>query len=128
MQSFILLKSYFPSLSHSNLTSFLSNLCMGFINPAKLGMNLLMKLICPLNDYKAFLFWGKGTFFMASSLSGSIFTPSLEIMCLSNLPSSIPKTDLAGFKEMPNLLHLSNTFLRWPIWSDLSLEKKIRSS
>ena len=122
------LNATFPSSVHSNLASFFNSFCRGFINSAKFGMNLLMKLIWPLKDWRAFRLWGKGTFLIASSLSGSTLTPYLEMMCPNNLPSSTPNIDLAGFKEIPYFWHLIKTCLRWLMWSDISFEKTVKSS
>jgi len=123
IEALIFLNAFLPSSVHSNFTSFFINLSRGFIASAKFGMNRLKnrltKLICPRKKWRDFLVGGKGTFFMASTLLGSIFTPSFAMMWPSNLPSSTPKIDLAGFKEMPYFRLLSNTCLRWLIWSDI---------
>ena len=113
MASLMHLKDSLPSLVHSNLASFFNSFCKGFMYSTRFGINLLMKLMCPLKYWRDLKFLGKGIFLMASILSGSILTPSLEMMCPRRFPSSISNTDFAGLREIPYFLHLSKTCLRW---------------
>jgi hypothetical protein len=79
---------------------------------AKLGMNILRKIIFPMKDCNYLMFLGWSNFWMAIILLGSILIPSLQIICPSSLPSSKPKRVFLGFNEIPNFLHFSNTRLR----------------
>ena len=86
----ILVSSYLCS-SHFNLISFLSNLLIDLDTFAKLGMNLLKKLILPKNYCTFFLFLGILKLWMASTLVGPIFTPSIETIWPNSLPSCIAR-------------------------------------
>ena len=99
MDSLMHLKDSLPSLVHSNLVSFFNNFCKGFMYSAKFGINLLMKLMCPLKDWRDLTFLGKGIFLISSILSGSTFTPYLEMIFPRIFPSSIPKNRLCRTKR-----------------------------
>jgi hypothetical protein len=58
---------------------------------AKLGINLLQKLILPMKDWIDFLFLGMSIYLMAFTLPGSILIPSGETICPKSLPSSMEK-------------------------------------
>ena len=105
-------KDYLDSVSHFIFTSFFNIFVMFMRSSARLGMNLRRKFILPIKDCNSLRFLGCSNFCMASILLGSILIPSLEMMCPSSLPSSNPKRLFLGFKEIPNLLHLSKTRLR----------------
>ena len=95
---------------------------------ARLEINLLKKIILPKNACNSLMFLGGWMFSMASILAGSILIPSLEIMCPNNLPSLSPKRLFLGFKDMPYLLHLMNTYLKWSKCSLSDLENTVISS
>ena len=87
-------------------------------------MNLLKKLISPWKAWTSFLFIGSDNVWMDDTLFGSKTTPSLEIIWPSNLPSVIANRDLFGFKDIPNFLHLSKTFIKCFKCFLLELDKK----
>jgi hypothetical protein len=110
--SLIRWKSIFPSLSHLKRTSFFNKRLSGFAILTKFGMNLLMKLIWPKKDCRAFLYLWRGIFLMASILEGSIEIPYFEMIWPNNMPLSTLKIDFLGLREMPYYLHLSKIILK----------------
>lgn len=69
-----------------------------------------MKLILLKKYYIAFLFVGNGNYQIPSTLSRSILTPFFDTIWPKNFPSSTPKNDFVGLREIPYLLHLKNLF------------------
>jgi len=126
--SLIFLKFFLLSWSCLNWQSFFNKLNKGFTISEKFEINLLIKFILPKNDCMAFLFFGRGIFFMAPTLAGSTWIPSFEIMWPNNFPWSTPKIDFLGFNEISYLRHLLKTCLRWSTWEALFFENTIRSS
>jgi len=126
MAFFIWSKELQYSIVHLILFPFLNMTVMSFTSSTKLETNLLRKLIFPKKEWTYFLDLGSAKVWMASTLLGSIFTPSADTMCPSNFPSFIANNDFLGFRERPYILHFWKTFLRW--WQcSLSVLKKIWS-
>ena len=110
VNSFLIFKNEFlASRFHFISFSFLSMLLMHFMISKKFEINLLRKLTLPIKDCTSFFVLGMSIFSIASTLQGSIFIPSLEIICPSNFPSYKEKLYLFGFKDTPNFLHFWKT-------------------
>ena len=105
-------KDFLVSTVHFTPTSFLSVLFMFLRSSAKLGINLLKKLIFPIKDCNYFMFLGWLIYSIPSTLFGSILIPFSDIIWPRSLPSYRPNIVFLGFKDSPNLLHFSKTFLR----------------
>ena len=124
MTSFLIsLKDFLASSVHFILFSLFNIFVMFFIISEKLGMNLLKKFTCPINDYNSFFLLCSSTFKIASTLSGSFFIPSFEIICHRSFPSLNEKLDFLGLSEIPYFLHFRKTFSKCLTCSLLDLEK-----
>ena len=98
-------KDFLASTVHFTPTLFLSILVMFLRSFAKLGINLLKKLIFPIKDCSSFMFLGRLICSIPSTLFGSILIPFSDIIWPRSLPSCRPNTVFLGFKDSPNLLH-----------------------
>jgi hypothetical protein len=78
---------------------------MCLTNSTKLEMNLLRKLIFPRKIEPLSWIWEKIRDWMASTLLGSILTPSSYTPSPNNLPSFIANKYLLGLSDNPNFLH-----------------------
>ena len=105
-------KEFLASRVHLTPTYFLSIFVMFLRSSAKLGINLLRKLIFPIKDYNSLMFLGWLICNIPSTLFGSILIPFSDIIWPRSLPSWRPNTVFLGFKDSPNLLHFSKTFLK----------------
>ena len=97
---------------------------MCFTNSKKLGMNLLMNFILPRKDWMSLFYLGIDSFWIASTLTESIVTPSAKTMWPRSFPSLRENRDFLGFNDIPYLLQFINTFLKcckwsWWLWSKL---------
>ena len=128
MAFLMLLNASFCTSEYLSIASFYTKSWRGLTICAKLGINLLTKLIFPKKDCIAFFESGRTIFSIVSTLSGSMIVPSLETMNPKSLPSGAAKTNFFGFKEMPYFLHLSKTCLQASKWSCLFLVKIVISS
>jgi hypothetical protein len=98
---------YFMALGiHFISFPFLSMLVICFMILSKLGINLLKKFTFPRKYCTYFLLLGMPIFKIPSTLLGSTFIPSFEIMWLDKFPSSMEKFHFLGFNEIPKFLHL----------------------
>ena len=93
---------------------------------ARLGMNLLRKLIFPMKDCNSLMFLGCVIWSIPSTLYGSILIPFSDIMWPRSLPSCSPKTIFLGFRDRLYLLHFLKTFLRCFRCSSSVLEKTVK--
>lgn len=121
-------KASLPSLVQTKSTSFFNIRVIDLTMLEKSWINLLMKLIWPKKDCKAFLLDGRVRSFIALTLFGSIAQPSFKITWPNNLPSSTIKIDFLGFSDMPYLLHLIKAYSRCYTCRFLSCEKIVISS
>ena len=80
-------KDLLASTVHFTPTYFFSILVMFLRSSAKLGINLLKKLIFPLKDYNYFMFLGWLICSIPSTLFGSILIPFSDIIWPRSLPS-----------------------------------------
>jgi hypothetical protein len=128
--SAILMSSNYFLASRLHLISFpflrIQVIC--FIISARFRKNLLKKLAFPRKDFTSFLLRGVLIFKIPSTLPGSIFMPSFEMMCPNSFPSCILKCDFFGFKDIPNFLHFWKTFFKCLRCCSLESEYTVMSS
>ena len=128
MATLISSQFYFPSLVHEKAISFFSIVIRGFTMVARLGINLLTKFILPRKHCKRFLCLGRERETISSIPFGSIVRQYLDTIFLINFPWLVANTHLLRFKDIPYSLHLINTCMTWPKWSDTSFEYTVISS
>ena len=121
-------KDVFASKVHFTPCSFFNMFVIFLRSSAKLGMNLLKKLIFPMKDCNSLIFRGWEICNIASILFGSIFIPSSEIMCPRSLPYWRPNSVFLRFKYIPNLLHFLKNFLKCSKCSSSIFENIVTSS
>lgn len=63
-------------------------------------------MIFPRKYWISFLFLGEESAWIDETLMGSMTTPSIEIIWLSNFPSLIVSRDFLGLGDIPNFLHI----------------------
>ena len=105
-------KDCLAPIVHLTPSSFFSMLFIFLRCSARLGINLLRKLIFPMKDCNYLMFLGCVICSIPSTHCGSILIPFSDIMWPRSFPSCSPNTVFLGFSDRPNLLHFSNTFLR----------------
>ena len=76
----------------------------------------------------SFLDLGIDNFCIASTLTGSIFTPSTDTMCPKSLPSFNANNDFFGFNEIPYLFHFRSTLFKCCKFSPWMRENTVMSS
>ena len=89
--SFMYSKLHLPSLVQLKLMPFLNMAVNGNNNSAIFGINLLIKFILPRKLWMHFLCARSSDSKIALTLSGSMVTPSLEIINPNSLPSCTKK-------------------------------------
>ena len=80
-------KDFLDSRVHLTPTSFFSIFFMFLRSSARLGMNLLKKLIFPMKDYNSLMFLGRLICNIPSTLFGSILIPFSDMIWPRSLPS-----------------------------------------